>query len=397
MGDKEQTNKLSAFKSNPLFIVRWTCLSLVVIKQMVNTSLVQEMAKLALNSIATFQTNLGRRDTVAMALKAARKMDEDLKKAWEVVLDLRLALGPWTLNQNKTESEIRSILNACEESIQGLECIAIRAVGMEGIDWRIRHLQETMEEVTHKLTRRLPGVFFHELAPTAMTSESFDLPSVQTTPFPPQLIFLAQKLQSIYILGQRLRDITEKQNTEWDEESLKSLKYLLDVPVPFNGLNHLMERQFWRLLDLVDGGGLGFTIELFFLALKQLSCASQLSDEFSSSESKKVFYTSTFDVIKSNWKRSRDSAGTQRILLDLLCDIIIQGRGIFSDFRYPPYIVEMLLDFVGEMVEGHGGLNPHINEVIDELEDENPRRLMNYSLRNKALSAICPPSDATAP
>ena len=29
-----------------------------------------------------------------------------------------------------------------------------------------------------------------------------------------------------------------------------------------------MERQLWRLVDLRDDGGLGFTIELLFLALR---------------------------------------------------------------------------------------------------------------------------------
>ncbi|KAI0276091.1 hypothetical protein BGY98DRAFT_736331 [Russula aff. rugulosa BPL654] len=216
-----------------------------------------------------------------MALTAARKMDDNLNKASEALLDLRLALGSWSQNQNQTESEIRS---TCEASIQELERIATEAVGMEGIDWRIRYLQATIEEVTHKLTRRLPGVFFYELPPTTpnMTSETSDLPSVQTTPIPPQLIFPGQQLQSIYSLGQKLRDISKRQNTEWDEETLKSFKYLCEVPIPLCGLNYLMERQLWRLQDLRDGGGLGFTIELFFLALRQLSSAPPSPDESSS-------------------------------------------------------------------------------------------------------------------
>jgi hypothetical protein len=439
VGDKEQTNKSLSIRSNPLFTVRWTCLSLVAVKQIVNDNRLQELAKFALEGIALFQTNLGSRDTVTRALEAAQKMDDDLKKAWEAVLDLRLALEPWSQNQNKTESEIRSILNqdTCKASIKELEGIAMEAVGLNEIDWRVRLLQETMEEVTHKLTRRLPGVFFYELPPTApnmtneasdrrvrllqetmeevthkltprlasvffyelpptapnTTSEASDLPSVQTTssPIPPQLIFPGQQLQSIYILGQRLRDITKRENTEWDEETLKSLKYLREVPIPLRGLNYLMERQLWRLLDLHDGGGLGFTIELFFLALRQLSSASPSPDKSSSSELEKEFYTGTFDVIKSNWKKSKNSTGTQRILLDLLCDLIIQGRGIFSDSRYPRYIVKRLLDLVGEMVEGLGlqrDRHRHIDDLLDELTDESLRNRMNAGLRDEALSTI---------
>ena len=392
VGDKEQTNNALTIVSNPLFTVRWTCLSLVAIRQIVNHNRVQELARLALDGIAPFQTNLGSQDTVRMALMAAQKMDDDLKKAWEAVLDLRLALEPWSQNQNKPESEIRSILNTCGASIQELERIAMEVVGLEEIDWRICFLQATMDEVTHELMRRLPGIYFDVLQPTApiTTSETLDLPSVQTTPIPPQLIFPGQQLQSIYILGQRLRDIIRRQNTEWHEESLKSLAYLREVPIPLCGLSYLMERQVWRLLDLRDGGGLGFTIELFFLSLRQLSSASPSPDASSSSGLKEVFFTCTFNVIKSNWKKSKHSAGTQRILLDLLCDLIIQGRGIFSDFRYPRYIVEMLLDLVGKVVEGLGqrGPHPHIDDVLDDLRDESLRNRMNIGLRERALNTI---------
>jgi hypothetical protein len=372
VGGKEQTNDLLSIKSTPLFTLRWTCLSLVTFKKILvnDNHQVQELAKFALDGIAPIQTNLGSRDAVTMALTVVQKMDDDLKKAWEAVLDLRLALGPWCQNQNKTVSEIKIILNTCEASIQELERIAMEAVGMEGFDWRIRCLQETMDEVTHKLTRRLPGVFFDTLHPTAisMTSEASDQPSVQSAHIIPQLIF-----------------------PEWDEESLKSLNYLRKVPIPLCGLKYLMERQLWRLLDLRDGGGLGFTIELFFLALRQLdlSSASPSPDE-SSSELKKAFYTGTFDIIASNWKESKNSVGTQGILLDLLGDIIIQGRGVFSDFLHPQYIVEMLLNLVGKIVEGLGQNGPqlHIDDVLDELMDESLMYRTNIGLRDEVLDTI---------
>jgi hypothetical protein len=155
-----------------------------------------------------------------------------------------------------------------------------------------------------------------------------------------------------------------------------------------------MKRQFWRLLDLRDGRGLGFTIELLFLTARQLSSTSSPSEL----ESTKVYYTGTFEVLTSDWEKSKNSVGTQRILLDLLCDLVIRSRGVFSDFSYPPYIVEMLLDLVEKMVEGHRGLNPHINEVIEELEDENLWNRMDNSLRDRALDVIIGlPSDTTPP
>ena len=391
VGEKEQTNTSLTIRSNPLFAVRWTCLSLVAIRQIVSANRLQEITKFALDGIALFQTNIGSRDNVAKALTAAQKMDDYLKKAWAAVLDLRLALEPWSLNQNRTESEIRGILNSREASIHKLEDISIEAADLEEIDMRIHLIQETMDEVTHKLVRRLPGLFFDKLQPTAplKTGEAFDLPSVKTTPILPQLVFPGQQLQSLCILGRRLRDITEGKNVE-DSETLKSLKYLREVPIPLYGLNSVMKRQLWRLLDLRDGHGLGFTIELFFLALQQLP------PTYSSSELKTVLYTGTFNVITSNWKKSRTSAGTQRILVDLLCDLVIQGRGVFSDFSYPPYIVELLLELVGNIMKGHGGSQPHMNDIIQELEDDNFEHRMDNDLRYKVLSAIGLPFD-TAP
>ena len=383
VGNNKQTNTPLTIRSNPLFAVRWTCLSLVAIRQIVSANRLQETTKFALDGIALFQTNIGSRDNVAKALTAAQKMDDYLKKAWAAVLDLRLALEPWSLNQNRTEFEIRGILNSREASIHELEGIAMEAADLEEVDLRTHLLQEKMDEVTHKLIRRLPGVFFDKLQPTAPSmSEAFDLRSVKTTPIPPQLVFPGQQLQSLCILGRRLRDIiTEGKDIE-DSERNKSLEYLREVPIPLCGLNSVMKRQLWRLLDLRDGHGFGFTIELFFLALRQFSRTP------SSSELEKALFIGTFNVISSNWKKSKNSTGTQRILVDLLCDLVIQSRGVFSDFSYPQYIVKEFLDLVGNIVRGHGSSQTLINDIIQELEDENLRHRMDNDLRGKVLRAI---------
>jgi len=154
-----------------------------------------------------------------------------------------------------------------------------------------------------------------------------------------------------------------------------------------------MKQKLWRLLDLRDGRGLGFSIELFFLAVLQiLSMSSSFDSEL---ELTKVFYTGTLEVITSNWEKSKKSVGTQRILLELLCDLVIRSRGVFSDFSHPPlaYVVQMLLYLVGKMVEGHEGLHPHVNEVMDELEDDDLRNRIDNNLWDQALDAIgLPPS-----
>ena len=388
LGDKERTNDPSTIISNPSFTVRWTCLSLVAIWKIVDANMLQELAKFALDGFARVHTDYGIPDTMAL-VAISQRIDGYLVKAWARVLELHLAFDSEPCSLSRTESEIITILNSRKESISELERIANEAVGVEDLDWRISFFQERMDAITHELMQRLPGVFFNKLKSTApiMISEAFDFPPVVTTPVPPPLIFPGQQIQSLCTLGRRLRDIIEGENKESHDETLKSLESLREIPISLRGPKHLMKRQLWRLLDLRNGRGLGFTIELFFLAVRQLLSTSSSSEL----ELTKVFYSGTFEVITSNWERSQNSAGTQRILLDILCDLVIRSRGVFSDFSYPRYIVEMLLDLVGKMVKGHGGLNSHINEVIDELEDDTLRNRMDNTLRDEALDAILPP------
>ena len=381
LGDEEQTKDPLTMKSNPSFTVRWTCLSLVAIWKMVDNKGVQELAKFALDGIGRLQTPY---DTIP--LTSAQRTDDYLKKAWAAVEDLHQALEPWS--QIRTDSRIRDILNGHEESILELERITTEAADVvEEIDWRIPPLQNAMEEATHKLMRHLPGVFFSELKSSTpvMLSEALGSSSVGTTRplVSPQLIFPGQQIQSLCALGRRLRDIIEGQNAEMHEETLKSLESLHTIRVALRRLNYPMKRLLWRLLDLRDGGGLGFAIELFFLTLRQLSPTP-------SSSELQIFYTGTFQVITSRWKKSKNLTGTQGILLHLLCDLVIRSRGVFSDFHYPPYIVDMLLDFVGKMVEGHDGKLHHVNDVIHELEDDGHQNRIDHVLRYRALRAICP-------
>ena len=219
LGDKEGTNNPMTIESNPMFTVRWTCLSLVAIWKTLDDKKLQEWAKFALDRIVRFQEGHG--DTVTKALKAAQRIDDYLEKAWAPVVRLHLAFEPWS--QIRTNEEITELLAGREESISELERIAIQAEDVEDLDWRISLLLDAMDEVTHKLTRRLPGVFFNERsrAGPVMISEAFDfkLSSVSTTPVPPQLTYPGQQIQSLCTLGRKVRDIIEGQNTEMYEET----------------------------------------------------------------------------------------------------------------------------------------------------------------------------------
>jgi hypothetical protein len=381
-GYNERINEPLTIRSNPSFAVRWTCLSLVAIRQMVMAegNRVRELAGFAVSGIARFQMDYGAPD--AAALRGAERIDRYLKTAWGHIEDLHRAFEPWGLN--RTGEEIKNILGDHELPISELERIEVDADAMEAVEWRLSLLQDEMDKATHKLTRRLPGLSFHKLKPAGpiMISEAFDFPLVDVTPVTPQLIFPGQQLQALCTLGRRLRDIVEGRNSKKHKDILRSLEAIDKIPVPLRRLSHLMKRQLWRLQDLRDGGGFGFTVELFFLTLRQLSSASL------SSESKREFYIGTFKVITSRWMDSKDSFGTQGILLDLLCDIVIQSRGVFSDFPYPAYIVDGLLELVDKMVDRQGDSCTHIDDAVQELNDFNTGDSTDESFRNRALAAI---------
>jgi hypothetical protein len=382
VGYNERIKEPLKIRSNSSFAVRWTCLSLVSIRRMVMAegNRIGEFAGFAVSGMARVQLDYGVPD--AAAFDGAEMIDEYLETAWGHIEDLYRAFEPW--DKIRDGDEVRNVLGGCELQLSELERIGNEAKGIDDVDWRISLLQDAMDAATHKLMRRLPGVTYDEIRQSRpiLVTEAFDIPLFGSTPITPQFIFPGQHLRPLLALGRGLRNILEGRNIEKHKETLENLEAVGKVPIPLRRLNHLMKRQLWRLQDLRDGGGLGFTVELFFLALRQLSFASL------SRESKRGFYICTFKVITSHCMDHKYSSGTQGILLDLLCDLVIHGRGLFSDFLYPAYIVDEFLELVRKMVDGHGGSHTHINDAVQELRNVSSMECADEGLRDSALRAI---------
>ncbi|KAH8985733.1 hypothetical protein EDB86DRAFT_2318605 [Lactarius hatsudake] len=240
-----------------------------------------------------------------------------------------------------------------------------------------------MDETSHRLMRQLPSISFSELKYSGPfpISEVFNFTPAGTPPVTvtPHFIFPGRQVQALARLSIQLRDILEGRGTI---ETLESLKSIDMIPVPLRRSNGLMTRQLRRLQDLRDGGGLGLTTELFFLSLRQLLSTS------SSQGLDRVFYTETFRNITSHWTESRESPGTHNILLNIICDLVIQGRGMFSDFSYPEYITTMLLEMVGNILRGIPGPDSHIDVATWEIESVDSINCMDVYLRRKALDTI---------
>ncbi|KAF8270237.1 hypothetical protein EI94DRAFT_1723139, partial [Lactarius quietus] len=380
IGRIEKINQSPTTTSDQSFIIRWTCLSLVSVQQILSSSRLQVLAGYAVSGLARFLSEYGQPDEAGW--RSAQKIEECLKTAWERVEELRRAFEPWT--QKKTRVQVEEILRKHERQISDLERIKVEADGMEDVDWRISLYQDAMDEDTYRLARQLPGVSFDEprRSESFLINDTFKTPVPSSPPVTPQLIFPGQQVQALARLGLKLREVLDGQDADEYKEVLESLKFVDQVPVSLRRPDGLMKRQLWRLQDLRDGGGLGFTIELFFLSLRQLLSIPSLH------ESNSVFYTGAFKIITSHWEVSKGSLGTQRILLNIICDLIIQGRGVFSDFSYPEHITTMLFDMVGNMLQGYAGPDGHVRVAVREIASVDSRICMDMRLQRRALAAL---------
>jgi hypothetical protein len=376
IGHIEKINESPTSRSDPSFIKSWTCLSLMATPQILNNNQLRELASLAVGGVARFQSRFGKPDDAAQ--KNARRIDSYLKKAWEHLDDLRQAFEPG--GRERTREQVEEIIRTHETQISELRRIGIEAGDLEDVDWRVSLLQDAMDDAGQRLTRLIPGITFSELKRTEPSiSEVFSFPFVGATPFPPLFIFPGQQVQALATLSLKLREILDQTSSESNNAVLESLKIVDKIPTPLHRPDNLMLRQLWRMQDLRDGSGLGFTLELFFLTFRQLLSTSAAQD------SDHVFFRGTFEVITSRWMDGKHSLGTQNILLNLTCDLIVQGRGVFSDFPYPRYITDMLFQLIGDVLDGSTG--SHIDDALRELEDGSRNR-MDMRLRNEALKAI---------
>ena len=380
IGRIENINESPTTTTDQSFIVRWTCLSLVSFQQILGSDRLKVLAAYAVSGLARFESEYGQPNETGS--RSAQIIEDRLKMAWKPVEKLRQAFEPWT--QKRTKEQIEEILRNHEQQISELERIEVEADGMEDVDWRISLYQEAMDDATHGLTRLLPGVSFDEprRSESFLISDTFNIFPTCGTPVTPQFIFPGQQVRALSRLGSKLREVLYGQAADWHKEVLESLKSVDQVPLSLRQPNGLMKRQLWRLQDLRDGRGLGFTTELFLLSLRKLLSIPALH------ESNSVFYVGAFKIITSHWEESKDSPGTQSILLNILCDLIIKGRGVFSDFPYPEAITSMLVDMVSNMLRGYTGPDKHIRDAVWEIENVDSLICMDMRLRRLAWEAL---------
>jgi uncharacterized protein DUF6535 len=337
IGSFEKTRELSLIGTDQMFVTRWACLSLVVIRQILESK--QLVRYHAGKAVELFVESHSTGNDLALA--GAQKIDKTFQNATQCLYTLYDALL-----EAETLTEVKDILHDYGPQLSELENINFEAGHFEDVD---RLIFLTQSSIARQIIAQFPGVV-DDLDPAQVSFGDFVEFSYDTLKLP--FIRPGRTLKSMCCPALTLRNIVDGQRDPGGyEELLKNLEKFRSTP---GWRGNEVQRQLWRLQDMRDGGGLGFTVELFFLALKQLLSTS------SSSESHSALYTGTFRVITSDWRKHKNSLGTQNLLLD-----IALSRDYDFNFNYPAYIVDEFLGLLGNVFEGQDGA--HIDKTVQLL------------------------------
>jgi hypothetical protein len=372
LGNAENTRYVSATSLNRSFATRWTCLSLVATRKMLNSAQIQRYANGAILILGTLYHE-GNFIPSETALRNAQKIDRQLAAAWACVEKLLDSYNDLE-GEDRRVDVVEGLLRHHELELKEIQDGADR-MKVVGVDQRISELQEQIDGVTHNLTRQLPGVTFDDLSGPVSIGQVFDFLS---NPIRPQLIYMSQRLLGLCTLRQ-------KRSGQGYQETIKGLKTVEKTFPAMRAVaqqHHLMERQLWRLQDLSIGGAFGFTLELYFLSLKQILSTYPSTPR----DSYITFYLGSFQAITSDWEQLTNSPGTLQIILNLVCDIAVQDRGIFSNFTYPEYIKKELLELLGKMVEGQE--NSDFEPTLNELRDVASWRVTDRRFRDSVYKTL---------
>jgi Family of unknown function (DUF6535) len=358
------------------FVARWTCLSIVAIRPALSHGEVEQSTTVAVSICAMIQGQDGTTDD--QALEAAKKIDRDFEQVWYCLCRLYFSLFR---GQELTEEQVREKLRSDESQTQisVLERINIEAERMGDLDWWIAQVMRSTNDATQKLTLQLPGVHFdalHQEPESPTFNQALHFLSTR-----PVSVLPRQLLRGLCSFAPKLRDIINAQGVEECQGTLDSLKTVIDAGGWF-GRGPLMERQLARLQDLRNGAGLGFTVELFFATLRKVLPTPSLK------ESQYALYVGSLKSITSDWEKQRYSLGTQKVILDVVCDLAsrLPLYDLPSEFACPSTITDELLVLLRNMFEGHTG--PHIDDAVQRLRALRPPFYLPSSRRVGFLDRV---------
>ena len=337
IGSFEEMGKLLLSGRDRPFVARWTCLSIMAIREILRSNvLFKEHVKLAVASLGEVQHGDG---TDEAAEKNARKIDETLGNQWR---------HKYT---DSTYYRVSTFTDTMWE-IDGMQTF------LKFVDSKTVDPNETSNIFTSSLSQRalrqspFIQVDFPDSEP--FLRQTFEIPDLLKGEFNSCRQFLNEFFDHVY---------TKEYHEGWLDSMIRHASWP----------KKLLQQTLWRLQDLRDGDGLGFGVELFFTALKQLLSTS------SSQESYSTLYLGTFRAIISDWRRYKNSLGTQKLLLDA----VASDQGFLRTFYYPDYIKDEFWKLLGDILEGQTG--PHIDSAVRQLTDYQRGDGVKYGAKASAV------------
>jgi hypothetical protein len=353
IGKVEKTRESSLTGMDQSFVTRWTCLSITTTRSMLkDNSSMQQAVRYAISELGADTRELVGEGGEPRSW--ARMFDNFLTHGWEALYVICATLFANSVT-DFSEERVRGVLQHHQSEMATLQYISLHAPMVKLFDYWISVPQHSIQVATQELICELPGVEFDGDRP-----DPFPFSQVVELLNNVALQFM---LPGRYTMGfssifPRLQIILEGQHHEPAQlqEFLKDLRsFRSDISALWS--RNLVQLQLWRFEDICFAAGLGFTVENFLIALKQLLSTSP------SNESQSALYISTFRAITSDWREYKESLGTQQILLHL----IASRRGLMSTFNYPASITDEVFLFVSNIFSGQTG--PHIDHAVEQLLD----------------------------
>ena len=348
IGSFEEVHNLSLAGRDQTFVVRWTCLSIMAIRTILSRNvLFKEHARMAVDSFGQLRV---RDRTDEAAEEDAQKIDKLLEDHWELRWELDGAMGP--LLNEKISSTAHKML----------ELYGGKAF-LDSVDSETVKLNKTIDILSQRITRQIPGVHFDFPDKEPFLRQTLDLFSD-----PSKLRFTSCRQ-----FFDKFFDFLKRIDSYRGDDSPNVRNELEQVVKKLFWPKNLLQRKLWSFQDLRDGGGLGFAVELFLLALKQLLSTSPSQESYSD------LYIKSFRAITSDRRRYKHSLGTQKILLDA----VASDQGFFRTFNYPDNITEEIWVLLGDILEGQTG--PHIHTAVQQLTDHQREDGHRYGAKATAV------------
>lgn len=386
LGDVERIREAPTLGFESTFAVRWTCMSIIAVRKMLQTSAVHDAAQRVISCLADVRGEEDG-DPDDVAVKTAGTIDECMKTGWDAALTLHRKLTR-EVEPDKMKERLDEIISDNKAEIAELEYMWNILGWADEIDEATITLVRTMMYATGGVLDYLPLVVSRwQPDPRCIPEQGMRaIPTYLMPQFiPPRLL-----VQRLWVSSWVLRSLSACGGGSvmfmYQPKTLGELSAPeLQVPEIRELMGDLYVQQapimtqLWRLQDLRDGGFV-YMLELFITAIRSSKAASH--------HSSRPLYIGTFRTITADWKDHRHAVPSQRLLVNLLRHVLPENNDSPAD-EVPSYIIDQFLTFVANVLAEKKG--SYVTEAISMITDYVELRGGTHEIAQKAISTISPP------